>query len=139
MDRGRYWLPLLFGQYRVARIESPGSCRTAPPLLLPTGALQRRGGKGLIANNLTEKTGDLVTALSVHEAEAIMIVTKNGTMIRMPVDGVRTTGRSAQGVKLIDLDEGDVVMSATPVEPEDEEAPPPPAAGAAPEAPVENP
>ena len=52
-----------------------------------------------------------------------MIVTKKGTMIRMPVDGVRITGRSAQGVKLIDLDDDDVVMSATPVEPEDEEAP----------------
>ena len=100
--------------------------------------VQRRGGKGLIANELTAKTGDLVTALSVHEKDAIMIVTKNGTMIRMPVDGVRTTGRSAQGVKLIDLEEGDVVMSATPVEPEDEEAPPP-AEGAAQEAPAGNP
>ena len=101
--------------------------------------VQRRGGKGLIANNLTDKTGDLVTALSVHDADAIMIVTKKGTMIRMPVDGVRVTGRSAQGVKLIDLDDDDVVMSATPVEPEDEEAPPPPADGTAPAAPVENP
>ena len=81
--------------------------------------VQRRGGKGLIANELTEKTGDLVTALSVHESDAIMIVTKMGTMIRMPVDGVRVTGRSAQGVKLIDLDDDDVVMSATPVEPEE--------------------
>ena len=81
--------------------------------------VQRRGGKGLIANELTEKTGDLVTALNVHESDAIMIVTKMGTMIRMPVDGVRVTGRSAQGVKLIDLDDEDVVMSATPVEPEE--------------------
>ena len=84
--------------------------------------IQRRGGKGLIANDLTAKTGNLVTALSVHENDAIMIVTKNGTMIRMPVDGVRITGRSAQGVKLIDLAEGDIVMSATPVDPESEEA-----------------
>ena len=99
---------------------------------------QKRGGKGLIANDLTAKTGDLVTALSVHAADAIMIVTKMGTMIRMPVDGVRVTGRSAQGVKLIDLDDDDVVMSATPVEPEDEEAPTPPAGGAAPDSPIEN-
>ncbi|NCD21997.1 MAG: DNA gyrase subunit A [Spartobacteria bacterium] len=90
--------------------------------------VQRRGGKGLIANDLTAKTGDLVTALSVHDHDAIMIVTKMGTMIRMPVDGVRITGRSAQGVKLIDLAEGDVVMSATPVEPDDEAAPEAPAA-----------
>ena len=94
--------------------------------------VQRRGGKGLIANELTEKTGDLVTALSVHESDAIMIVTKMGTMIRMPVDGVRVTGRSAQGVKLIDLDDEDVVMSATPVEPEENGGPAP----AAPEAPA---
>ena len=100
--------------------------------------VQKRGGKGLIANDLTAKTGDLVTALSVHAADAIMIVTKMGTMIRMPVDGVRVTGRSAQGVKLIDLDDDDVVMSATPVEPEDEEAPTPPAGGAAPDSPIEN-
>lgn len=101
--------------------------------------VQRRGGKGLIANDLTAKTGDLVTALSVHAADAIMIVTKKGTMIRMPVDGVRVTGRAAQGVKLIDLDDDDVVMSATPVEPEDEEAPAPSAEGAAPETRAENP
>ena len=92
--------------------------------------VQRRGGKGLIANDLTAKTGDLVTALSVHADDAIMIVTKMGTMIRMPVDGVRITGRSAQGVKLIDLAEDDVVMSATPVEPDDEAAPDAPASAA---------
>ena len=81
---------------------------------------QRRGGRGVIANELTAKTGVLVTALSVHDPDAIMIVTKKGTMIRMPVDGVRITGRSAQGVILINLDDDDIVMSATPVEPEDE-------------------
>ncbi len=108
--------------------------------------IQRRGGKGLIANDLTAKTGNMVTALSVHAHEAIMLVTRQGTMIRMPVDGIRITGRAAQGVKLIDLDDGDVVMSATPVEPEDEtngngdngdvpaEASEAPVAGEAPEA-----
>jgi len=92
--------------------------------------VQKRGGKGLIANDLTGKTGDLVTALSVHAEDAMMIVTKQGTMIRMPVDGVRITGRSAQGVKLINLEDDDVVMSATLVEPGEEE--PSPAADAAP-------
>ena len=86
--------------------------------------VQRRGGRGLIANVLTAKTGNLVTAFGVHDDDAMMIITRNGTMIRMPVDGVRITGRSAQGVKLIDLSADDVVMSATPVEPmEDEEQP----------------
>ncbi len=79
--------------------------------------VQRRGGRGLIANELTPKTGNLVTAFGVHEEDAMMIVTRNGTMIRVPVNGVRVTGRSAQGVKLINLSDDDMVMSATPVEP----------------------
>ena len=66
----------------------------------------------------------------------MMIVTRNGTMIRVPVDGVRITGRSAQGVKLINLAEDDVVMSATPVEPMEEEEPAP-GEGTAPEPPAE--
>ena len=82
--------------------------------------VQRRGGRGLIANQLTAKTGNLVTAFGVREQDAMMIMSRNGTMIRVPVDGVRITGRSAQGVKLINLVEDDIVMSATPVEPEDE-------------------
>ncbi len=82
--------------------------------------VQKRGGKGLIAHVLTGKTGNLVTAFGVRETDAMMIVTRNGTMIRVPVDGVRITGRSAQGVKLINLGEDDVVMSATPVDPLDE-------------------
>jgi len=85
--------------------------------------VQRRGGKGLKANNLTEKTGELVTALSVHDDDAIMIVTKMGTMIRMPVRDVRITARSAQGVKLINIGKGDVVMSAALVDTDDEEEP----------------
>jgi DNA gyrase subunit A len=98
--------------------------------------VQKRGGKGLIANELTDKTGNLVTAFGVHAEDAMMIVTRNGTLIRVPVDGVRITGRSAQGVKLINLAEDDVVMSATPVEPMEEEEPVP-GEGAAPEPPAE--
>jgi len=91
--------------------------------------VQRRGGKGLIANQLTEKTGELVTAISVHDSDAIMIVTKMGTMIRMPVLDVRMTGRSAQGVKLINIGKKDVVMSAALVDPDPEEEEIPPAEG----------
>ncbi len=99
--------------------------------------VQRRGGRGLIANVLTPKTGNLVTAFGVHENDAMMIVTRNGTMIRVPVDGVRITGRSAQGVRLINLAEDDMVMSATPVEPmEDEGTPSEP--GEAEEAPTDS-
>jgi len=122
--------------------------------------VQRRGGKGLIANQLTEKTGELVTAISVHDSDAIMIVTKLGTMIRMPVRDVRVTARSAQGVKLMNLRKNDVVMSAALIDPDDDEdaaAPPaegeegasppvegeeasaPPAEDAGPESPTETP
>jgi DNA gyrase subunit A len=101
--------------------------------------VQRRGGKGLIANVLTPKTGNLVTAFGVKEHDAMMIVTKNGTMIRVPVDGVRITGRSAQGVKLIDLADDDIVMSATPVEPEEGETAPPAAEPEEPQATAEHP
>ncbi len=84
--------------------------------------LQHRGGSGLIANELTGKTGPLVTALTVEDDACIMLVTKSGIMIRIPVDGIRVTGRNAQGVKLIDLEDGDTVMSATPVDPEEQKS-----------------
>ena len=61
-------------------------------------------------------------AHAVRENEAIMIITAQGQMIRMAVKDVRIIGRSTQGVRLINLDEGDLVVSATSVEPDDEES-----------------
>jgi DNA gyrase subunit A len=51
-----------------------------------------------------------------------MIITEQGQMIRMAVKDVRVIGRSTQGVRLINLDEGDLVVSATSVEPDDEDS-----------------
>jgi DNA gyrase subunit A len=82
--------------------------------------VQRRGGKGVITMKASERNGALVAAHSVHEHDALMIITQKGVMIRMPVDGIRVIGRNTQGVRLINLDEGDKVVSATTVEPEDE-------------------
>ncbi len=82
--------------------------------------VQRRGGKGVITMKASDRNGALVAAHSVHEHDALMIITEKGVMIRMPVDGLRVIGRNTQGVRLIDLDEGDRVVSATTVEPEDE-------------------
>jgi DNA gyrase subunit A len=82
--------------------------------------VQRRGGKGVITMKASDRNGALVAAHSVHEHDALMIITQKGVMIRMPVDGLRVIGRNTQGVRLIDLDEGDRVVSATTVEPEDE-------------------
>jgi DNA gyrase subunit A len=83
---------------------------------------QHRGGKGIIAMKTSERNGLVVAAQSVKEHDAIMIITEKGQMIRMPVDDVRVIGRSTQGVRLINLEEGDKVVSATSVEREEDSA-----------------
>ena len=84
--------------------------------------VQSRGGKGVITMKASDRNGPLVAAHSVHEHDALMIITQKGVMIRMPVDGIRVIGRNTQGVRLINLDEGDKVVSATTVDPEDDTA-----------------
>ena len=81
--------------------------------------VQSRGGKGVITMKASDRNGPLVAAHSVHEHDALMIITQKGVMIRMPIDGIRVIGRNTQGVRLINLDEGDKVVSATTVEPDD--------------------
>ena len=81
---------------------------------------QSRGGKGIITMKTSERNGLVVGAHAVREHDALMIITEKGQMIRMPIDGVRVIGRNTQGVRLINLDEGDKVVSATTVEPEDD-------------------
>jgi DNA gyrase subunit A len=77
---------------------------------------QNRGGKGVITMKTSDRNGLVVSAHTVHENEALMMITANGQMIRIPVDGLRTISRNTQGVRLINLDEGDKLVSATPVE-----------------------
>ncbi|HBA82723.1 MAG TPA: DNA gyrase subunit A [Verrucomicrobia bacterium] len=83
--------------------------------------VQSRGGKGIITIKATERNGRVVGAHAVHDNDAIMLITSAGQMIRMGIGDIRTISRNTQGVKLIDLDEGDKLVSATPVEPEDVE------------------
>ncbi|WP_104706137.1 DNA gyrase subunit A [Helicobacter bizzozeronii] len=73
--------------------------------------LQGRGGMGVIAMKITPKTGDLIGIVSVDESQDLMILTKSGKMIRMPMESIRETGRNASGVKLVSV-EGDVVVYA---------------------------
>ena len=95
---------------------------------------QHRGGKGVITMKTSERNGLVVGAHAVRESDALMLITERGQMIRMPVSDVRVISRNTQGVCLITLDDGDKVVSATTVEPEDElpaaeasaEAPSPP-------------
>ncbi len=87
--------------------------------------LQTRGGKGVITLNVTPKTGRLVALQAVTAAHDLMIVTESGILIRMDVGEIRTTGRNAQGVRLIALKDGDAIADVSPlaVEEEDEGAP----------------
>jgi len=82
--------------------------------------VQNRGGKGIITVNRTEKTGDVVGIMEVLPEDEIMIITRGGVIIRSPVSQIRTTGRIAQGVRLVNLDEGDVVTAVARVVPDDE-------------------
>ena len=85
--------------------------------------LQNRGGKGVITMKTSERNGLVVGAHTVHDHEALMMVTAKGVMIRFAVDDLRTISRNTQGVRLINLEEGDTLVSATPVDAGEEETP----------------
>ncbi len=90
--------------------------------------VQHRGGRGLMTIRTSDRNGAIVGAHAVQEGDALMLITAQGQMIRMPVADVRVISRVTQGVRLINLDEGDKLVAATTVEPEDDEV-----AGASPE------
>ena len=83
--------------------------------------VQRRGGKGILTVNRTEKTGNVVALMEVLADDEVMLITKAGVIIRSSVDQVRITGRNAQGVKLVSLDEGDLVTAVARVVPDDKD------------------
>ncbi len=89
---------------------------------LDTYRLTSRGGKGVINMKTTSKTGRVVGVLLVKEDSDVMIVSQNGKMIRIESSTIRQAGRSTQGVRLVNLDEGDKVAAAS-VLPEAEEPP----------------
>jgi len=82
---------------------------------------QGRGGKGIITMKTTERTGPVVGALTVRDTDQIMLITVRGQMIRTWVRGIREAGRNTQGVKIIDLEEGDRLQAVAPVITEQEE------------------
>ena len=83
--------------------------------------LTNRGGKGVKTMEVTEKTGDVIAIKSVAEDEDLMITTKSGIVIRMPVNEIRVMGRATQGVRVIRLDGDDAIADVTVVPHEDEE------------------
>jgi DNA gyrase subunit A len=82
--------------------------------------VQKRGGKGIITLARTEKTGDAVTIKEVLPGDELMLITKHGVVIRMPVKGIRVSGRNTQGVRLVNLDNGDLVIDVARVVPDDD-------------------
>jgi DNA gyrase subunit A len=83
--------------------------------------VQKRGGKGIITVHRTEKTGDAVSIKEVLPEDELMLITKMGIAIRMPVKGIRVAGRNTQGVKLVNLEDNDLVMDVARVVSEDDE------------------
>ena len=75
--------------------------------------LTHRGGKGVKTINVTEKTGQVISIKSVDESNDLMIITQIGLTIRMSISSLRIIGRTAQGVRLINLKEGDQIASIT--------------------------
>jgi len=74
-----------------------------------------RGGKGIFAMRCNEKTGDLVAISVVRQGDEVMIISKEGVVIRLPAEGISEQGRYAQGVRIIKLDEGDAVVDMAKV------------------------
>ncbi len=83
--------------------------------------ITNRGGKGVKTINITEKTGALVGLLAVEEKDDLMITCKSGITIRMKVEHIREAGRATQGVRLINIDEGDEIAAIARIEEQDEE------------------
>ncbi len=83
--------------------------------------LTSRGAKGVKTINITDKTGSLVAIKDVTEENDLMIITKSGLTIRMAVSEIRVAGRATQGVKLINIREGDSIAAVCPVAKSDEE------------------
>ena len=82
-----------------------------------------RGGKGVKTINITEKTGQLISIQAVTDDNDLMIINRSGLTIRTSADQIRVAGRATQGVKVIDLREGDSIASVTAVpKTEDDEA-----------------
>ena len=80
-----------------------------------------RGGKGVKTLNITEKTGDLVALKNVTDDNDLMIINRSGLTIRMAVSGIKVAGRATQGVRLINIKEGDSIAAVSAVNKTEEE------------------
>ncbi|MGH8622910.1 MAG: DNA gyrase C-terminal beta-propeller domain-containing protein, partial [Burkholderiales bacterium] len=77
--------------------------------------VQHRGGRGIITLKRSDKTGVIVAMKEVLPDDELMMITKKGIMIRVPVEGIRISGRNTQGVKIMNLTPGDLVVDVARV------------------------
>ena len=89
-----------------------------------------RGGKGVKTLQITDKTGDLVAIKNVTDENDLMIINRSGLTIRMAVSGIKVAGRATQGVRLINIKEGDSIAAVSVVNKSEEDTPEQPAEGA---------
>ncbi|HBS28975.1 MAG TPA: DNA gyrase subunit A, partial [Phycisphaerales bacterium] len=94
----------------------------------PGGAVehrtQSRGGKGRIDIRTTERNGDVVAVKAVRPGDGLVCVTEGGLLVRMPVDQISRIGRNTQGVRVVNVREGDRVVATAVVPPDENPAPP---------------
>ena len=84
--------------------------------------LTHRGGKGVITMNVTEKTGKVISVRQVGTDDQVMLITDGGKVIRLPVKGVRITGRNAQGVHMVRLEADERVRAVAPLAEQDDDS-----------------
>ncbi|HKV72592.1 MAG TPA: DNA gyrase subunit A [Gemmatimonadales bacterium] len=82
--------------------------------------VQHRGGRGIITLKHNEKTGSIVALKEVLPDDELMMITKKGIIIRVPVEGIRISGRNTSGVKIMNMTAGDLVVDVARVVKEDE-------------------
>ena len=87
-----------------------------------------RGGKGVKTLNITEKTGSLVAIKNVTDENDLMIINRSGLTIRMEVAGIKLAGRATQGVRLINIKDGDSIAAVSVVNKSEDEQPTEPVA-----------
>ena len=95
--------------------------RTDMDEYIRAGGLQKRGGFGLKGYNVTDKTGCVVGVKVVNDQDDVLVINDAGVIIRMAVSGISTYGRTAQGVKIMNLEEGVKVISFARTDHEEEE------------------
>ncbi len=82
--------------------------------------VQNRGGKGVLAIRTSERNGSVVGVLTVHDDDQVMLIADSGKIIRMPMDTLRLIGRNTQGVRLINLEEHELVAGLSMLAREEE-------------------